>query len=239
VANDSTSGNWDLALTPSKGGNAGETASGSIAQGTMAYTDGDFTTSVLLVNASCFATTPVVPLQGFVNPSGTSLSLDSFIVNGQFLSFTTTVSNSGSTLQGSYTVSGGCADGEKGSIKGTRISTVVGSYVGSLTGGTARSIQAALNQSTQPNGDGNFLLSGKATFTGFSCFSSGSIVMPGSGVVSGSSLRAKFVTDEAAGSSVLVTGKTATAADQIAVTYQVNGGACNGQTGSGTIALQP
>jgi hypothetical protein len=239
AAEGSTSGNWDFVLNPSHGGNAGETASGSIDQGTTTFADGQFTTAVLIVNASCFTTTPVVPLQGFVSTSGTTLSLDSFIVNGQFLSLTTAVSNGGSNLQGSYTVSGGCADGEKGSIQGTRISTVVGNYGGALSGAGTRSVQASLNQSTQPNGDGNFLLSGSANFTGFACFKSGSVVTSGSGVVSGSSLHATFITDEAAGSSVLFTGKIATSAKQIAVTYRVSGGACAGQSGSGTIALQP
>jgi hypothetical protein len=237
-ADGSISGNWDFVLSPSKGGSAGETASGSIDEGTATFAEGQFTTSVFIVNASCFTTTPVVPLQGFLTASGGTLTLNSFIVNGQFFSLTTTVSDDGSSMQGSYTVSGGCADGEKGNFKGTRISTVVGNYVGPLTGVATRSIQAALTQSTLPNGDGNFLLAGKATFTGFSCFGSGSIGTPGSAVVSGSSVHATFVTDEAAGSSVLLTGKTSISANQIAVTYQVNGGACNGQTGSGTIVQQ-
>lgn len=236
VVGGNISGNWTFQFTPASGTPEMDLAYGSIDQSGGTTTQGQFTTSVLVLNAPCYRNTPQVPLQGFA--TDTSITLNSFAVNQQFLGLTGTISQSGSSIAGNYTVTNGCADGAKGTLVGSRFAALTGTYAGAVSGGTARTLSLAVTQSTAPAGDGTFLLSGTATAAGFSCFTTATSATPVGGNVSGPTVAATFNTDEAAGSQLIVSGNFDLAAKTISnATYTVQGGACSGQTGTGTLAL--
>ncbi len=231
------SGNWQFTFQPAANTPVFTSASGSIDQTGGTTTQGQFTTAVLLVNAPCYSNGRQLPSQGFATTS--TLSLNSVGDLGQFINLALTIANSGDTMSGTYTVENGCAAGAHGTLAGVRYLPLTGTYAGALTGAGQRSATLQLQQSTQQAGDGGFLLSGTAAFNGFGCFAHGTTAEPVGGEVSGSSATAHFVTDEPAGSTVDVSGTFDAEAKTFTVSsYTVNGGACDGQTGSGALNLQ-
>ncbi len=230
-------GNWQFAFEPAANTPALSSASGSIDQSGGTTTDGQFTTAVLLVSAPCYSSGMQLPTQGFATTN--ELTLNSFGDVGQYLNFALTIADGGAAMSGTYTVQNGCAAGAHGTLSGTRYLPLTGTYAGALTGAASRSAMLALQQSTDQAGDGGFLLSGTATFTGFTCFAKGTTTTPVGGEVSGAAATAHFTTDDPAGSSVDVTGTFDAAAKTLTVSgYTIHGGACDGQTGTGTLNLQ-
>lgn len=230
-------GNWQFAFTPAANTAVLTAASGSIDQSGGTTAQGQFTTAVLLITAPCYSSGKQLPTQGFATAN--ALNLNSFGDVGQYLNFVLTIADSGDTLSGTYSVQNGCAAGAHGTLAGVRYLPLNGTYAGPFTGGAQRSASLQLQQSTQQAGDGGFLLSGTAAFSGFGCFAHGTTAEPVGGSVSGSAATAHFVTDEPAGSSIDLTGTFDSAAKTLTVSnYTVSGGACDGQTGSATLALQ-
>lgn len=231
------SGNWIFAFTPAANTPVLNQAVGSIDESGGTGSQGQFTTSVLVVTAPCYSNTPIVPTQGFVTP--TALTFNSFEVNGQFLGFTGTITKGGSVITGSYNVQNGCANGASGTLAGSRFMPLTGTYAGPVSGGAGRTVSLALTQSNRPDGDGTFLLAGTAAFGGFGCFTSGTSQSPVGGRVSGPSANMTFVTNETSASTVSVSGTFDLGATAISqATYTVKGGACDGQTGTGTFQLR-
>jgi hypothetical protein len=198
---------------------------------------GQFTTSVFQISSACFTQSPDVPLQGFVD--GLAVTLNSFAVNQQYVVLTSTMNPGGSSISGQYAVHGGCADGSTGSLNGVLYAPFTGSYSGSLgsEGATARSVSLQLVQESVGNGSGGFTISGSATFTGFSCFSTGTMSLTGDATISGSTVRLLFLTDDAGGGQILFQGTLDPTAHQFSnVGYTIKGGLCDGQTGSGSLS---
>ena len=225
-------------VTPSSDPGKVTSATGSLAEDTTSGTQGYFTTAVLIVSGTCFAAAPVSPSEGF--STLTSLSINSLPTNGQFLSLTTTIGSSGAAMSGTFQIGGGCGDGLHGTITGTRLPVLNGSYAGSLTGAGSPSATLSLAQSSFPAGDGTFGLSGSAAFTGFSCFTKGTAQGGPASNITGPHVTATFVTNESVPSTIQFSGATldATGKTLTAATYNVSGGACAGQSGTGTLTLQ-
>lgn len=230
------SGNWQGVLTAKSGTMALGILAGNIDQSGGVTSAGQFTTSVLRASSSCFTTVPSIPLQGFV--SGTSVSLNSFAVDSQYIALNGTMANSGGIVTGTYAVNGGCADGGAGTFTFTRYAPLTGTYTGSATDstGTVHTVSITSTQSIGATGGGAFDLTGKATFSGFSCFTQSTSAK---GTISGSAVDLTFVTDDRAGSTIHMTGNaTADAGGIASVLYAVSGGGCSGQTGTATLARQ-
>jgi len=197
---------------------------------------GQFTTSVLKADASCFTTVPSIPLQGFV--SGTSVSLNSFAVDSQYIALNGTMADSGGNVTGTYAVNGGCANGGAGTFILTRYAALTGTYAGLATDstGTVHAVSVTSTQASGATGGGAFNLTATATLSGFSCFTQATSA---EGTISGSSVDLTFVTDDRAGSTIHVTGNAAADASGVtSVLYTVSGGGCSGQTGAGTLERQ-
>jgi hypothetical protein len=77
-------------------------------------------------------------------------------------------------LNGTYTVGGGCADGDRGNVTGFSVYSVTGNWAGNLTtaGGGNIHWNAQLAQG-KADSEGSFGLSGAVTFDG--CFGVGTI----------------------------------------------------------------
>ena len=193
----------------------------------------DLTTAALQAQepSSCYTGATLIPLQGALQAA--SLGLRSFSVNGQFVTITATKDVTASHLVGTYAIAGGCADGAEGTLTGTRYGELTGTYSGTVTGSNpAMGIQLTISQNVNGSGEGLFLETGSAIFTGFPCFTKGTIAN-GSGSIVGNNVSLSFSTDDASGATFLMTGTLNTAADTLSISdATVIGGSCAGQVGA-------
>ncbi|MGA8492535.1 MAG: hypothetical protein WB711_19065 [Terriglobales bacterium] len=176
--------------------------------------------------------------------SGTALSLTTTPANsqgnGSTLSASLQASQDGSSLNGSYSVAGGCDHGDQGSMVGTRVPSVTGSWSGVVDGGP-QAVTAALTQASAPgppignygvtvNGD-SFPLSGTIAFPNWQCFTSGALDQSNSGA-QGNTVFVRLVasTGEVLTADGVVTDPAT--ANSITLSYGVESGVCAGQRGS-------
>jgi hypothetical protein len=201
-----TSGNWSLTATStvtsrlvlSIGGSL--TQSGNVVSGTMLVSSSVSTCPSLSVVAIPFAGTF----------SGDTLTLTSANVNNQFV--TVNAIGSGNSLTGTYSVVGGCGDGDNGTIAASYLPPLTGTWTGTFTNpdGTPVPVNPSnpkeyatasltLTQSATAT-NGSFPLSG-AFNTNFAsgsvCFASGTI--PGTDTTTGAYVMGTSVVISAGG----------------------------------------
>ena len=176
-----TDGNWSIVATSTASPAGVFTLGGSLVQ------SGSSVTGLLnqFSDSSCFSGT-TVPFAGTLN--GDSLTLTSSALAGQLV--TINVIGSGGSFAGTYSVAGGCAGGDKGSITANYVPPLTGTWSGNLTNpdgtvlvnpsnGTVVTANLTLTQSPTAT-NGNFPLTGTiALGGGLACFTAGAI--PGSG----------------------------------------------------------
>jgi hypothetical protein len=180
----------------------------------------------------------VNPIGGAGQIQGTQMSFSSFSVNGQFLSIEGTINAAGNSFTGTYQITGGCAGGATGTVSGTQYAALTGTYSGSRSGTAGSTIQLTLSQNQQGNGNGVFLITGSAQFTGFGCFTAGTLSAD-SGIITGSDVQLAFSATGESGTQIVLTGTIDTAADKFTVSsIQVNGGSCAGSYGTATLTRQ-
>lgn len=231
-------GNWQFQSTQTSGPSTFASLAGFLNQQGTSGSDSNFTTAGLQsfeTSASGCYTTDPLPLNGSV--LGTQVSLRSFSVNGQLLTINATANSTGTQMSGSWNVLGGCADGAKGTLTGQEYAPVTGRYTGPVTGGNpGQSLSLVLTQTGPGAGDGIFLLTGTASFTGFSCFSGGSIAAP-SGTIVGSAMNLRITTDDP-NASVVLTGTTDPTAGTLTFqSIQITGGSCKGNLNGAVLKL--
>ena len=135
-------------------------ASGATLSGTMA------------VDLSVCSFNPQTAVTGTVSES--SFTLKSASIDGQVITIQGTMANSKS-LVGTYSISGGCADGERGSIVGVYVPPLTGTWraTESVNGSD---VVITLNLTQQTAADhGFFHVSGTASYSGSPCALSGTI----------------------------------------------------------------
>jgi hypothetical protein len=238
VTTPSVSNNWQFQATNTSGGNSLGTLtalSGSVAVGTSSSGSID---SVLQATSPCYLPTAnVVPLSGTVN--GSTVSVRSFAVQSQFLSLNGTLDASQANLTGTYEIDGGCSNGEKGTFTGARYRALTGTYTGSVKDSSSV-IHTVTLTSTQgaPTGQGNFPITGSATITGFSCFSSANVATNG-GYISGNTLLLTLNDGGNTGTTIQLNGTVDSGATSITIKAPtVSGGFCNGTLPSVTLTRQ-
>lgn len=222
-------GNWEFNTASTAVPGVTSEVQGSIVQA------GYSITGVLHVLASsCFDANTNMSVTGSI--TGSSVTITSSPVAGQVVSFTGTAT--GTTLNGTYSISGGCAGGDHGTITGFEVPSLSGSWTGSFTSfsGPSTNVTVAVSQGS-PFTDGSFALSGTATFQGSTCFASGTITPGAITSPSGSSIIGTFLWVEINTSNGLVvfTGDVNQAGSQVSGVYQVYGGSCNNDAGTGTL----
>ena len=231
-------GNWEFVVTGT--GTLPFTAMAGFINETS-QTPGTFdpVTAVFQVtpDTACYTGAPTVPLSGSVGL--TTLKLTSFSVNGQTVRMTATKDSTATNLTGTFQASSGCVKNATGSFTGTRYSALTGTYAGSLSAATIpQTMSLNLTQMTQGTGDGTFLTFGSATFTGFSCFSQGTLLAP-SGIVLGSSVSLTFTTNDPSKAQLVLVGTMDQAADTLTLSSAtVTGGSCSGSYGAAVLAKQ-
>jgi len=195
-----------------------------------ATTSAAYTTAVLKVTAPCYSSAPIVPFQGQMSAS--TLQLASFAVNGQFITLQGDADTTGSTLAGTYNTSGGCQGTTNGKFTAQRYNTLSGNYAGTPAGSIGQRIAVQLQQSTNPTGDGTFLLTGNAVLTGFTCFSSATL-NTGDATISGDAVTLALTANDTQQSRIVLNGTVDIAGKNITVSAgQIVGGSCAGNLGA-------
>lgn len=231
-------GNWEFQATPTAGPTPFTALAGFINEQSQEPGTYDLTTAAFQATPSaCYDSAITIPLQGATE--NTALKLASFSVNGQYITFSGTKDTTATHLTGTYTISGGCAKGATGTLSGTRYAQLVGTYAGSIAGTTpAQTMTLTLAQFVQGTGQGDFLISGNAVFTGSACFTKGTMAGT-AGSVLGSGVSLTFNTDDASGAQVIVNGTFDPGATTITATsVQVTGGSCATTYTGATLAKQ-
>lgn len=237
-------GNWALHTT-SEGDSVNDgggyfTTTGTAVSGTIH----------LVSNSDCYANVvngiadlDSISLTGTISSSG-ALTLTSSPIQGQgaeVLTITGTVS--GNNLNGgSYSVAGGCADGDGGTVSGWAASPLDGTYTGNFLSKSGRTIGAsvAITQASQAAANGIYSASGTVTFTNSPCFTSGTFSPTDQGdpsqLIFGDFVQVEIETNGAA--SVIFQGTVDSAGQTITGTYQVLGGVCTQDSGTGIVIAQ-
>jgi hypothetical protein len=231
----SITGNWQFVATPTSGATPFSNLAGFLNESGDSPTASNFLTAALQAQSTtCYADSANVSLDGGVY--GSHVGLTSFSNADQILTVSATMNAAGTGIAGTYSITGGCADGEQGSLAGTLYSPLMGSYGGAVMGNNlSQSIQLSLSQSAEGDGVGDSSVTGSATFQGFPCFSKGTINVP-NGYVLGSSANFTVSTNEAGGSQVVMTGTTNPSGDTLVLSsINVVGGNCSGSVGEATL----
>jgi hypothetical protein len=228
-------GDWQFSVTSTVSGAPPLTIAGSISL------SGSSVSGAVHVNGSnCFDPLSTVGLAGTL--TGGNLSLATTSVAGQVATFTGSTTKSALTdpyspgqFTGTYTINGGCADGDAGNVTGIKVPYVANILNGTFTasGGEAFSMTGDAAQYVNASPEGSFGISGKATFAG-SCFSSGTItpgMFPAGSFIIGTSVAFKIETDNG---TVTFLGTEDMGSGQISGNYTVSGGTCDQ---SGTAVL--
>jgi hypothetical protein len=196
-----------------------------------------FTTSAFQIQdpTSCFFGSQTIPSKGY--STGAVLSLRSFSINGQFMAVNANINPDGSQFNGTYVIDGGCANTATGTFIGTLYAPLTGTYSGPIDG-TSKTLQLSITQYIQGNGDGIFLVTGSASFNGFPCFMTGTLLDTG-GAVSGNTAHLAFNTPDPTGAQMVLDGTFDTTADTLSLTsITVTSGSCEGSYGTATLKQQ-
>jgi hypothetical protein len=133
---------------------------------------------------------------------------------------------------------GNCASLGTGAVTATDYSAINGTYTGTFIDSSNNSIpvSALLEQTSQPDLNGQFSLSGTATFPNNSCFVNQPSVT--TSTITGSSLSMTY-TDAGSSTTLTAIGTFNAQASQLTITsWSISGGACNGDSGTGSLTVQ-
>lgn len=232
-ANNDVTGNWQIAATTTSGTQPFSSLTGSMVQTAQASGASTVTSIVQAANpSSCYLGQTTIPSDGTF--SGTSLSLTSFSVGGQYLGITGT-STTGSDLAGTFTITGGCANGVKGTLSGTKIASMTGTYNGTSSA-ASQAVMLTLTQDATADGFGYFHVQGSATFQGISCFSGGTLQSTQS-TITGQQVSLVISTNGVSAATVTATGVLSPSANTLTLSsLQVTSGSCAGSQGTATLS---
>jgi len=188
--------------------------------------------------SACFDHLAPVGLTGVLN--GSSLSLSSSPIAGQVITTNGSIMKDPLTdlakFTGTYSIQGGCADGDKGTITGVEEPSMGGSWAGDFTSnaGNINRLTVTLSQGSVTS-EGAFDISGTAGFETGTCFKSASITsgkFPSGSYTMGQAVSLEIQTDNGEISFV----GTAEGDGLVRGNYTIAGGTCDPK---GTAYLSP
>lgn len=228
------SGNWSVTVTSQSAPPPGLILGGSFSQ-----KSGAISGIIRMLSYSCYN-----PIQTAFALSGSlttndNVNLTASAPDGGKISISGTTTTDGSSITGSYSISGGCADGDKGSVQATRIPPITGTYTGAFTSsndGSQFQVSANLSQGTGSGKQfgevltGSTEISGNAQITGSPCFTTATT---DEGMVLGPFFYAEFTGPNG---NIVVLGSVSNDGRQIKAAYFVDGGNCAGDQGEGILS---
>ncbi len=187
----------------------------------------------------CLPAGSALQLTGAMDGKG-QLHLTSQPIDGAVYTVQGQISTDGRSLTGaSYSLTGDGCSAASGTAAGTMYAPVSGTYTGTFTDstGVAIPVSTTLTQSSTPDSNGQFHLTGNATFSNNPCFASPVLT---DSLVTGSTLSASYTELQGPiSSTVTATGTLNSNATMLTVSaYAVKGGACDGNSGTGVLTKQ-
>lgn len=225
-------GNWSFTAQP-----ASSTSSQlTLNAGLSSQVNGQVTAVAHLTGASCASASTPITMAGTLNGFG-QLTLVSQPFDGTVLTIKGEIPAGASKLtQTTLTFKGGsCGSLGARPADSTQYSQINGTYTGSFVdaGGDQLPVTATLTQTTQPDSNGQFHLSGSASFPNNPCFSQPIVT---DSLVTGSSMSTTYAQGNA---TITAVGTFNADATQLTVSnWQVSGGLCDGDTGAGLLTEQ-
>lgn len=169
--------------------------------------------SLQVQSNSCFSNSKVLDFEGYAQSS--TLSLSSFPSYAQVVTLgLSTQCTNGVNLCGSYAVSGGCADTAQGQVTGVQYATFTGTLQSPSS--MTPSLQLAISQQVDGNGQGGFPVSGTLLFTGTQCLTKATIISAQS-YLTGSILHLVATTNSANSAQLTLDGLINTAASTVSI----------------------
>lgn len=175
------------------------------------------------------------PVSGNVSGNSAVLTMTS---SGQTITINGPLS-SAAAIEGSYAVTGGCADGWQGNLSGVFVPSLSGNWSGTFSSGSVNHVASlVVTQGVFLDATGYFLLTGTVNFSGSPCFTSGSLA---GSWVSGKLVILLIATDDGgiiAYEGELTDPSTATRIGpglDYSGNYTITGGHCDGESGSSTL----
>ena len=227
-------GNWQFSTT-SVVGKAPTTISGSIAQSGSSISG-----AAHLDGSKCFDRLTTIGLTGTL--TGSNISVTSTSVEGQVTTFIGSISDDAlngadSALAGTYTIDGGCANGDHGNVTGIRIPFIANTLNGTFTpsGGETFDVVGDEAQFGTATSEGSFGITGTVTFS-TPCFSSGKITpgtFPSGSFIIGTSVALEI---ETGNGTVTFLGTLNRDRSEIRGNYTVGGGTCD-DTGTAVLVV--
>lgn len=204
--------------------------------GLTTQVNGSITAIGHLNGASCVASASAITLTGSVD-NHDRLVLKSQPFSGTTLTITGQLAPDGSSVTNTQmTFSGGsCSSLGTVAATTTQYTQINGTYSGNFTdaGGSTGAVTAQLTQTTQPDANGTFHLSGSATFASNPCFTQPLVT---DSLVTGSNLSTTYTQGNA---TITAVGTFNSDATVLTVTnWQVAGGICDGESGTGLLTKQ-
>ncbi|MFP5226989.1 MAG: hypothetical protein ACLGXA_05125 [Acidobacteriota bacterium] len=192
-----------------------------------------------LNGSSCVSPTTDILLTGSVGGNN-QMMLVSSAFSGSTLTLQGQVSPDGKGIAAAtWTFAGGnCGSLGKATVTATNYSAINGTYTGNFVDGSGNSIavSALLQQTSQPDLNGQFSLSGTATFPSNNCFATQPSVTTSN--VTGSNLQMTY-TDSVGSTTLTAVGTFNAQATQLTITnWSISGGKCNGDAGTGSLTVQ-
>lgn len=227
-----TSGNWDFAASSNSG------ASFQIG-GDFDQSGSTISGSLRIFNSTCIDSGTIIPISGTV--SGQTITVTSANIASQVI--TASVNGSASALSGTYSITGtGCASGDKGTLSGVFVPSVTGTWKGTFTSKAAGNPQIGVTVTLTEGAAGSggfpglFGFTGTVAYTGSSCFTTGNLTS-GSLIVG---RHVQVVSTNNDGSQIMFIGTLTnpSTATQASGMYNVFGGACGGDSGTGSLTKQ-
>ena len=208
--------------------------------GSISLSGSSLIAAVHVDGSNCFDRPTTVSLTGALTGSNTSLTSTSYA--GQVITLTGAISDTGlagtyspGAFTGTYTINGGCADGDKGNVTGVKILYIANTLNGTFktSGGGTFAVTGNVAQDSASSQEGTFGITGTVTFTS-PCFSSGTITsgtFPSGSFIMGTSVALEIATGNG---TIAFDGTLSPDQGEISGTYSVSGGTCDS---SGTAVL--
>ena len=223
------SGNWSFTAPASQSAPAPLTLNAGFTEGT----DQTVNAVAHLSGAQCVSAATGIVLTGSVRTNN-QLVLTSKPFAGTTLLLKGQMAAGGKAISdASWSFSAGsCAALGATAVKATDYSEINGTYSGTFvdSDNNQLAISATLTQTTQPDENGQYHLSGSASFPGNPCFTQPIVT---DSLVTGSSVSTTYSQE---GASITAVGTFNSAATELTVTnWMVTGGLCDGDTGTGLL----
>lgn len=219
------SGNWSLHVTSAQ--------ANAYAGGVLSQNGNQLSGIFHVVNSGCYDVMTDVPVTGTMD--GETAQLTTASVNGQVLTAKLNV-NGGSSASGTYSITGGCGGGDSGNVAGNRIPSYSGEWSGKFqsASGPVVTADAKITQGA-PDAHGWYQISGTVTFQGSTCFTQGTISQS---IASGDLVSLAIKTNDTPSGEVDFVGFSDPTGSTLSGNYQINSGACIGDSGSGKLTRQ-